>query len=481
MTAVWLLSLRLMWKERRCHRWFPREPPRSAWAQDTDLPLELQAEEGGGLMRLEERLAAEEDLPSPTCMRTTVLVVKALRTLRSGLARMMYTCNTRGGRGRYLRRVHEEERHDDAQLQQDEEEGDDELSAGRHKARLLGADLLLAAGQDARDPIGLSGPRLYPPPHTPVVKSSSRELCYIILAGICLGYLCTFTLIAKPHVVHCYLQRLGIGLSPAMSYSALVTKRRLADRYDVTDGYVREAAAGLTIKLQSADVKWFDDYYLKLRPDNNHRNPWFPEFCSTASTAASRATRRRTSSTTATCSSEYDIPTFQRDSLRTQYAQDTKMGFVINAIYSMAYGLHNMQQALCPGYQGLCDAMRPIDGATLLDFLMKTNFTGVSGEGILYEIMNFKKMGNEYYDYINIGTWDNRGLRIDDDEVWASKDAIIKSVIRKGEVSCCWTCTPCKENEYVSDEYTCRACELGFWPTNDLTDTTSYHEACAEY
>lgn len=59
---------------------------------------------------------------------------------------------------------------------------------------------------------------------TPVVKSSSRELCYIILAGICLGYLCTFSLIAKPHVVHCYLQRLGIGLSPAMSYSALVTK-----------------------------------------------------------------------------------------------------------------------------------------------------------------------------------------------------------------------------------------------------------------
>ncbi|XP_039523390.1 glutamate receptor, metabotropic 5a [Pimephales promelas] len=59
---------------------------------------------------------------------------------------------------------------------------------------------------------------------TPVVKSSSRELCFIILAGICLGYLCTFCLIAKPHLAYCYLQRLGIGLSPAMSYSALVTK-----------------------------------------------------------------------------------------------------------------------------------------------------------------------------------------------------------------------------------------------------------------
>lgn len=61
---------------------------------------------------------------------------------------------------------------------------------------------------------------------TPVVKSSSRELCYIILAGICMGYLCTFSLIAKPHIIYCYLQRLGIGLSPAMSYSALVTKVR---------------------------------------------------------------------------------------------------------------------------------------------------------------------------------------------------------------------------------------------------------------
>ena len=61
------------------------------------------------------------------------------------------------------------------------------------------------------------------------------------------------------------------------------------------------------------------------------------------------------------------------------------MGFVINAIYSMAYGLHNMQMSLCPGYAGLCDAMKPIDGRKLLDSLMKTNFTGVSGDTILFD------------------------------------------------------------------------------------------------
>ena len=59
---------------------------------------------------------------------------------------------------------------------------------------------------------------------TPVVKSSSRELCYIILAGIFMGYICPFTLIARPTVASCYLQRLLVGLSSAMCYSALVTK-----------------------------------------------------------------------------------------------------------------------------------------------------------------------------------------------------------------------------------------------------------------
>uniref|UniRef100_A0A673BX73 Metabotropic glutamate receptor 5 n=1 Tax=Sphaeramia orbicularis TaxID=375764 RepID=A0A673BX73_9TELE len=292
----------------------------------------------------------------------------------------------------------------------------------------------------------------------------------------------------KARVVACFCEGMTVrNILMAMRRQGLVGDFLLigsdgwADRYDVTDGYVKEAAGGITIKLQSADVKWFDEYYLKLRPENNHRNPWFTEFWQHRFHCRLKGHPQESNKYNRTCSK----------SLRQQYAQDTKMGFVINAIYSMAYGLHNMQRALCPGYQGLCDAMRPIDGATLLDFLMKTNFTGVSGEGILfdvngdspgrYEIMNFKKMGKDYYDYINVGSWDNSGLKIDDDEIWPNKESIIKSVcsepcdkgqikvIRKGEVSCCWTCTPCKENEFVFDEYTCRACDLGSWPTDDLT------------
>lgn len=77
-----------------------------------------------------------------------------------------------------------------------------------------------------------------------------------------------------------------------------------ADRYDVTDGYVREAAGGITIKLQSADVKWFDEYYLKLRPENNQRNPWFPEFWQHRFHCRLKGHPQESSKYNRTCSSE---------------------------------------------------------------------------------------------------------------------------------------------------------------------------------
>ena len=31
--------------------------------------------------------------------------------------------------------------------------------------------------------------------------------------------------------------------------------------------------------------------------------------------------------------------------------------------------------------------------------------------------MNFKEMGKDYFDYINVGSWDNGELKMDDDAV----------------------------------------------------------------
>ncbi len=42
--------------------------------------------------------------------------------------------------------------------------------------------------------------------------------------------------------------------------------------------------------------------------------------------------------------------------------------------------------------------------------------------------MNFKQMSEEDYSYIHVGSWDNRGLKMDDEEIWANSSAIIRSV-----------------------------------------------------
>ena len=60
--------------------------------------------------------------------------------------------------------------------------------------------------------------------HTPIVKASGKELCFIMLGGIHLCYLMTFPIIIRPHIITCIIQRLGIGLAFAMMYGALLTK-----------------------------------------------------------------------------------------------------------------------------------------------------------------------------------------------------------------------------------------------------------------
>ncbi|KAI5618964.1 metabotropic glutamate receptor 1 isoform X1, partial [Silurus asotus] len=255
-----------------------------------------------------------------------------------------------------------------------------------------------------------------------------------------------------------------------------------ADRDEVVEGYEQEAVGGITMKLQSEEVTSFDNYFLKLRLNTNTRNPWFAEFWQHRFQCRIPGHPQENKNYRKNCSGY--------ESLEENYVQDSKMGFVINAIYAMAHGLHDMHEHLCPGYVGLCEAMDPIDGSKLLDFLLRTSFTGVSGEDVWfdengdspgrYDIMNLQYVEPGVYDYINVGSWHEGMLSIDDYMIQMNRSEMVRSVcsepcskgeikvIRKGEVSCCWICTACKDNEYVQDEFTCKACELGWWPDKEL-------------
>ena len=59
---------------------------------------------------------------------------------------------------------------------------------------------------------------------TPVVKSTTRELSYLILMGILFCHLTAFVILQKPSFIICVLTRLLPGISFAMIYGSLVTK-----------------------------------------------------------------------------------------------------------------------------------------------------------------------------------------------------------------------------------------------------------------
>ncbi|KAM9466497.1 metabotropic glutamate receptor 1b isoform 1-T1 [Clarias gariepinus] len=293
----------------------------------------------------------------------------------------------------------------------------------------------------------------------------------------------------KARVVVCFCEGMTVrGLLMAMRRLGVAGEFLLigsdgwADRDEVVEGYEQEAVGGITMKLQTEEVTSFDNYYLKLRLNTNTRNPWFAEFWQHRFQCRIPGHPQENKNYRKNCSGY--------ESLEENYVQDSKMGFVINAIYAMAHGLHDMHEHLCYGQVGLCEAMDPIDGSKLLEFLLKTSFTGVSGEDVWfdengdlpgrYDIMNLQYVEPGVYDYINVGSWHEGILSIDDYMIQMNRSEMVRSVcsepcskgeikvIRKGEVSCCWICTACKDNEYVQDEFTCKACELGWWPDKEL-------------
>ncbi|KAL5285744.1 GPRMGL5 family protein [Megaselia abdita] len=65
---------------------------------------------------------------------------------------------------------------------------------------------------------------------TAVVRASGRELTYILLAGILMCYLVTFTLVLRPSNVVCGIQRFSAGFCFTVVYAALFTKTNRISR-----------------------------------------------------------------------------------------------------------------------------------------------------------------------------------------------------------------------------------------------------------
>ena len=129
----------------------------------------------------------------------------------------------------------------------------------------------------------------------------------------------------------------------------------------VVRGSETAADGAFTIELASYPIREFADYFTKLNPYTNTRNPWFREFWE----------HRFDCSLTEPGCSEHSL----RDG---KFEQESKIMFVVNAVYAMAHALHNMRQAVCPlNATKICDAMKPGTGKRFYrDFILKAKFDG---------------------------------------------------------------------------------------------------------
>lgn len=143
----------------------------------------------------------------------------------------------------------------------------------------------------------------------------------------------------------------------------------------IVKGHEASADGAITLELAAHAVPEFNRHFTRLRPENNARNPWYWDFweqkfqCSLGGSSGSGS------------GSSLGVPQKPCDhSLavdESNFEPESKIMFVVNAVYAMAHALHRMQRALCSNTTLLCDAMRSLDGRKLYrDFLLNVSFRG---------------------------------------------------------------------------------------------------------
>ncbi|XP_006619708.1 metabotropic glutamate receptor 7-like isoform X1 [Apis dorsata] len=274
--------------------------------------------------------------------------------------------------------------------------------------------------------------------------------------------------------------------------------------YPVRDQeFVAEGA--ITILPYRTSLQSFDDYYLNLRPrvDNecdgqsennvphkelpgkivNCRNIWFREFwsqhhkCSFNANLSAGMTR---------CTGTEEL---------IDYEQEGLVPFVVDAVYAMAHGVHNLIDEECVNNgktaHYLCEDLRSApDGQQLLQHIRNVSFIGRQGTEIkfksdgdaygFYNIYQYQRKEDGRFDYVLIGTWKEEltlDINITRWATGAGEKHIPRSLcsdncplghVRNFQEACCWSCVACREDAYVFND-TCRSCGPGYAPDETMT------------
>lgn len=252
--------------------------------------------------------------------------------------------------------------------------------------------------------------------------------------------------------------------------------RHLEGLEDIADG-------AITIEFQTFDaqLKPFYDYFSKLNPLNNSRNPWFREYwekrfdCKFGNDSSLK---------------RHCNDSDHRSSLLERF--DAKVPFVIDAVFSFAHALHNLHKNVCKGVPGFCPEMQNLDRTVLLWYLRNVSFNGTTGlvkfdangdSAGKYDVYVFRKSLQNSYQ--KLGSWIEGDLTFDPSELiqgsaypesHCGKPCGPRAIKRIRDTLCCWTCETCDEDSYVANEFTCKSCDKGMQPNATFDGCEPLHK-----
>uniref|UniRef100_A0A8B9LI37 Glutamate receptor, metabotropic 4 n=1 Tax=Astyanax mexicanus TaxID=7994 RepID=A0A8B9LI37_ASTMX len=247
------------------------------------------------------------------------------------------------------------------------------------------------------------------------------------------------------------------------------------------------AEGAITILPKRQSIRGFDNYFIGRTLENNRRNVWFAEFWENNFNCKLNRYAPKKGSGLKKCTNQERIG---KDS---GYEQESKVVFVINAVYAMAHALHNMHRALCPNQVGICPKMEPVNGTLLLQYIRKVNITVTSGNPVQfnengdapgrYDIFQYQlnQTANQTAEYKIIGSWTDKlnlnmsvvqwpgGVRQVPSSTCSQpcKPGWRKKVV-KG-IPCCWHCERCDGYQYQADQFTCKMCRFDMRPNKNHT------------
>ena len=234
----------------------------------------------------------------------------------------------------------------------------------------------------------------------------------------------------------------------------------------------------------------FNEYFTSLKPSTNV-NPWFAEYWESVFNCSFNLTQNIKEH----CNES--VQSFSNNN----YQQNSKVPFVLDAVYAFAHAIHNMLNNVC-GSITVCDAVRVdryskfvLNGEILLQYLHNVSFIGFSTTEKIdfdqsgdqtggYSINNLQKK-EDSYQFVRIAEWstDTSLVRNQNPIYWGSNltvapvskcsDACVRGyhpVTISGQASCCWICGQCQGVKEISNGFNCFECERGFFPNTNKSE-----------